>query len=166
MAIDGHGTVQVGVIAFSDNSGDGLWDPREYIIYVPEGFEGKELPVLMIYPGNTQTDSIFLDSTLWWQIAEDEGIVLAFVCETYNASPCSVSHADVYKRQGYHSMKTVKTDEDFVLAGRNVGNIYIILSLFASFTGLSGLFGTPQYVYEYGIAGWWWCCLLYTSRCV
>ncbi|WP_337652806.1 sodium:solute symporter family protein [Clostridium sp.] len=53
-------------------------------------------------------------------------------------------------------MKTVKTDEDFVLAGRNVGNIYIILSLFASFTGLSGLFGTPQYVYEYGIAGWWW----------
>ena len=57
---------------------------------------------------------------------------------------------------GYHSMKTVKTDEDFVLAGRNVCNIYIILSLFASFTGLSGLFGTPQYVYEYGIAGWWW----------
>ena len=57
---------------------------------------------------------------------------------------------------GYHSMKTVKTDEDFVLAGRNVGNIYISLSLFASFTGLSGLFGTPQYVYEYGIAGWWW----------
>lgn len=57
---------------------------------------------------------------------------------------------------GYHSMKTVKTDEDFVLAGRNVGNIYIILSLFASFTGLSGLFGTPQYVSEYGIAGWWW----------
>lgn len=57
---------------------------------------------------------------------------------------------------GYHSMKTVKTDEDFVLAGRNVGNIYIILSLFASFTGLSVLFGTPQYVYEYGIAGWWW----------
>ena len=57
---------------------------------------------------------------------------------------------------GYHSMKTVKTDEDFVLAGRNVGNIYIILSLFASFTGLSGLFGTPQCVYEYGIAGWWW----------
>ena len=57
---------------------------------------------------------------------------------------------------GYRSMKSVKTDEDFVLAGRSVGNIYIILSLFASFTGLSGLFGTPQYVYEYGIAGWWW----------
>ena len=109
VAIDGHGTVQVGVIAFSDNSGDGLWDPREYIIYVPEGFEGKELPVLMIYPGNTQTDSIFLDSTLWWQIAEDEGIVLAFVCETYNASPCSVSHADSDKF--YHSLITILEEQ-------------------------------------------------------
>ena len=109
VAIDGHGTVQVGVIAFSDNSGDGLWDPREYIIYVPEGVEGKELPVLMIYPGNTQTDSIFLDSTLWWQIAEDEGIVLAFVCETYNASPCSVSHADSDKF--YHSLITILEEQ-------------------------------------------------------
>ncbi len=109
VAIDGHGTVQVGVIAFSDNSGDGLWDPREYIIYVPEGFEGKELPVLMIYPGNSQTDSIFLDSTLWWQIAEDEGIVLAFVCETYNASPCSVSHADSDKF--YHSLITILEEQ-------------------------------------------------------
>ena len=57
---------------------------------------------------------------------------------------------------GYRPMKAVNTDEDFVLAGRSVGNIYITLSLFASFTGLSGLFGTPQYVYQYGIAGWWW----------
>lgn len=57
---------------------------------------------------------------------------------------------------GYRSMKKVKTDDDFVLAGRNVGNVYITLSLFASFTGLSGLFGTPQYVSQYGIAGWWW----------
>lgn len=40
--IAGHGTVQAGVIAFSDNSGDGKWDPREYILYIPEGFEGKE----------------------------------------------------------------------------------------------------------------------------
>ena len=92
--VSGHGTVQVGVIAFSDNSGDGLWDPREYIIYVPEGYEGEELPILMIYPGNSQTDSIFMDSTLWWQVADQEGIVLAFVCETYSASPSSVSHAD------------------------------------------------------------------------
>ena len=105
VAIDGHGTVQVGVIAFSDNSGDGLWDPREYIAYVPDGFEGKELPVLVLYPGNSQTDSIFMDSTLWWQVADKEGIVLAFVCETYSASPSSVSHADSDKF--YNSLMAV-----------------------------------------------------------
>ena len=103
--IRGHGTVQVGVIAFSDNSGDGKWDPREYLLYIPEGFEGKKLPVLVVYPGNTQTDSIFMDSTLWWQTAEEDGIALAFVCETYNASPSSVSHAD--SDLFYHSLITL-----------------------------------------------------------
>ena len=100
--IAGHGTVQAGVIAFS---GDEKWDPREYILYIPEGFEGKELPILMLYPGNSQTDSIFMDSTLWWQVADKEGIVLAFVCETYSASPSSVSHADSDKF--YNSLMAV-----------------------------------------------------------
>lgn len=103
--LSGHGTVQVGVIAFSDNSGDGKWDPREYMLYVPESAKGKEAPVLVIFPGNTQTDSIFMDSTLWWEVADKEGIVLAFVCETYNASPCSVSHADSDKF--YASLMTI-----------------------------------------------------------
>ncbi len=100
-----HGTVQVGVIAFSDNSGDGLWDPREYIAYVPDGFEGKELPVLVLYPGNSQTDSIFMDSTLWWQVADKEGSCWLSVCETYSASPSSVSHADSDKF--YNSLMAV-----------------------------------------------------------
>lgn len=100
-----HGTVQVGVVAFSDNSGDGKADPREYMLYIPEGFQGEELPVLIVFPGNTQTDSIFMDSTLWWQVAEEEGIALAFICETYNASPCSVSHADSDKF--YNSLITL-----------------------------------------------------------
>ena len=107
--IAGHGTVQAGVIAFSDNSGDGKWDPREYILYIPEGFEGKELPILMLYPGNSQTDSIFMDSTLWWQLAEKEGIALAFVCETYSSSPSSVSHADSDKF--YQSLVTLMEEK-------------------------------------------------------
>lgn len=58
---------------------------------------------------------------------------------------------------GLKAMKTVKTEEDFILGGRNVGTVFVLLSIFASWTGLSGLFGTPQYVYTYGIAGgWWW----------
>ena len=107
--IAGHGTVQAGVIAFSDNSGDGKWDPREYILYIPEGFEGKELPILMLYPGNSQTDSIFMDSTLWWQLAEKEGIALAFACETYSSSPSSVSHADSDKF--YQSLVTLMEEK-------------------------------------------------------
>ena len=107
--IAGHGTVQAGVIAFSDNSGDEKWDPREYILYIPEGFEGKELPILMLYPGNSQTDSIFMDSTLWWQLAEKEGIALAFVCETYSSSPSSVSHADSDKF--YQSLVTLMEEK-------------------------------------------------------
>lgn len=92
--IPGHGTVQVGVIAFSDNSGDGKPDPREYMLYIPEGYEDTSLPILYVYPGNTQTDSIFMDSTLWWQVAEEEGFAVVIICETYSVSPSSVSHAD------------------------------------------------------------------------
>ena len=122
-AIPGHGTVQVGVIAFSDNSGDGKRDPREYIMYIPEGFEGKELPVLIIYPGNSQTDSIFMDSTLWWQVAEKEGVVLAFVCETYSVSPSSVSHAD--SDLFYHSLIAIlKEQVDGTYADLDFTRIY------------------------------------------
>ena len=123
VAVDGHGTVQVGVIAFSDNSGDGLWDPREYIMYVPEGFEGQELPILVIYPGNSQTDSIFMDSTLWWQVADREGIALVFVCETYSASPSSVSHAD--SDIFYNSLLTIlKEQVDGTYADLDFTRIY------------------------------------------
>ncbi len=121
--IKGHGTVQAGIIAFSDNNGDGKWDPREYLLYLPDGFRGKKLPVLIIYPGNTQTDSIFMDSTLWWQIAEEKGIALAFVCETYNASPSSVSHAD--SDLFYHALITLLREKiDGVYASLDFSRIY------------------------------------------
>ena len=107
--IEGHGTVKVGVIAFSDNSGDGKPDPREYIAFIPEGFDGKELPLLMVYAGNSQTDVIFMDSTLWWQIAEKEGIVLMFVCETYNRGGVTVSHYDSDKF--YSALVTVAKEQ-------------------------------------------------------
>ena len=109
ISIAGHGTVQVGVIAFSDNSGDGKWDPREYMLYVPEGYKNTTLPVMYVYPGNTQTDSIFMDSTLWWQVAEEEGFVVVVICETYNASPSSVSHADSDKF--YASLMTILKEQ-------------------------------------------------------
>ena len=106
--IAGHGTVQIGVFAFSDNNGDGRNDPREYLLYIPEGFEGQELPIVMVFPGNTQTDIIFMDSTSWWQIAEENGVVLAFVCETYSG-PTAATHvdSDLY----YHALLTLLKEE-------------------------------------------------------
>ena len=89
----GHGTVEVGVFRFSDNNGDGVNDPREYLIYIPDSADGKKLPILCVYPGNTQSDSIFFDCTQWYQLADSEGIALAFVCETYNDA-VSITHKD------------------------------------------------------------------------
>lgn len=52
--IDGHGTMTVGVISFADINGDGQNDPREYYMYVPEGYEGKKLPVVFVWAGGSQ----------------------------------------------------------------------------------------------------------------
>lgn len=87
------GTVQVGVFTFSDNDGDGKNDPREYLVYVPDSSKGKNVPVLIVYPGNTQTDGIFFDCTQWYQVADREGFVFAVVNETYSG-PTAITHVD------------------------------------------------------------------------
>ena len=120
--IAGHGTVQVGVFSFSDNNGDGTNDPREYLVYVPSGFSGRKLPVLFVYPGNTQTDVIFFDCTQWYQVADKEGIVLVFVCETYG-SPVSVTHVDSYLYQTA-MMEVLRRDIDGHLASLDFTRIY------------------------------------------
>ncbi len=89
----GNGTVEFGVFAFRDSTGDARNDPREYMLYVPNGFEGQKLPVVVVYPGMTQTDEIFFDCTQWWQVADKEGFAVAVVCETYSA-PTAVNHQD------------------------------------------------------------------------
>ena len=88
-----NGTVQVGVFTFSDNNEDGKNDPREYLVYVPDSSKGKEAPVLMVYPGNTQTDGIFFDCTQWYQVADREGFVFVVVNETYSG-PTAITHVD------------------------------------------------------------------------
>lgn len=70
---------------------------REYLVYVPESARriwGDKAPVVFVWPGNTQTDKLFFDSSQWWQVARDEGCVLVVICEQYNASAISVSHRD------------------------------------------------------------------------
>ena len=105
---DGGARLGVGVVAFADNNNDGQNDPREYILYIPESAQGKKAPVMMVYPGNSQTDSIFLDSTLWWNVADQYGFAVAVVCETYNRGGVTVSH---YNNDGfYHALITVLKD--------------------------------------------------------
>ncbi|KHL16394.1 hypothetical protein CLV56_2773 [Mumia flava] len=70
---------------------------REYLVYVPDSARrrhGREdAPVVFVWPGNTQTDRVFIDSSAWWQVARDEGFVLVVVCEDYS-SAISVTHRD------------------------------------------------------------------------
>ena len=72
-------------------------DVREYIVHVPRSSRriwGDAAPVLFVWPGNSQTDKVFLDASSWWQVAEDEGFIVVIVCEQYSSSAISVSHTD------------------------------------------------------------------------
>ena len=70
---------------------------REYLVYVPQIAAdrwGDEAPVLFVWPGNSQTDKVFMDATQWWKVAEREGFILVIVCEQYSNTSISVSHRD------------------------------------------------------------------------
>ncbi|BBH70241.1 hypothetical protein ACTI_69260 [Actinoplanes sp. OR16] len=68
--------------------------PREYLTFVPRSVRRTRSPVLFVWPGNSQTDKVFLDATQWWKVAEREGFILVIVCEQYSATSVSVSHRD------------------------------------------------------------------------
>lgn len=123
-SIPGHGQMHIGVFTFSDNDGDGKNDPREYMVYVPAGFSGKKLPVVIIYPGMTQTDIVFFDCTQWYSIADSEGVVLAFVCESYQkANATAVTHVDSYLYQTA-LMTVLREDIDGNLASLDFTRVY------------------------------------------
>ncbi|NUT33377.1 MAG: hypothetical protein HOV79_09905, partial [Hamadaea sp.] len=70
---------------------------REYLVHVPRSARriwGGKAPVVVVWPGNTQTDKVFVDATQWWKVAEREGFILAVICEQYSATSISVSHRD------------------------------------------------------------------------
>ncbi|MDD6212566.1 MAG: PHB depolymerase family esterase, partial [Clostridiales bacterium] len=59
--------------------------PREYMVYEPENMQ-ENAPVMFVFPGNTQTDLVFMDATQWQDAADQEGFLLVMVCEDYNTS--------------------------------------------------------------------------------
>lgn len=70
---------------------------REYLVHVPPSAHrlwGRHAPVVVVWPGNSQTDKVFLDATQWWKVAEREGFILVVICEQYSNTSISVSHRD------------------------------------------------------------------------
>ncbi len=70
---------------------------REYLVHVPRSahriWRGKA-PVVFVWPGNSQTDKVFMDAAQWWDVAESEGCIVVIVCEQYSNTSISVSHRD------------------------------------------------------------------------
>lgn len=69
---------------------------REYLVYVPRSARrlwGRAAPVVFVWPGNSQTDKVFLDATQWWKVADQAGCILVVICEQYSNTSVSVSHS-------------------------------------------------------------------------
>ncbi len=81
------------VLAFNDYDEDGVKDPREVILYVPEKakeYGEKGAPIVMVYPGMTQAACTFFDCTMWWHMANMDGCVIAIIGEYTASNPASL----------------------------------------------------------------------------
>lgn len=54
----------------------------DLLLYVPETAGSKDIPVVVVFHGGSQTAALFMDSTCWWQTAAEEGFALAFSTRT------------------------------------------------------------------------------------
>ncbi len=102
---------------------------REYMIYVPES--AYELwpdgaPVMFVWAGNSQTDKVFWEATMWWKVADDEGLILVIPCEQYSSKSTVVSHADsdiFYEQLSKLIKKYYKVDSTrFYSTGQSAGS--------------------------------------------
>jgi hypothetical protein len=103
---------------------------REYMVYVPDSAKklwGAKAPVLFVFPGDSQTDKVFLDATQWWKVAQDKGFVMVINCEQYNKSSVAVSHLDTdafYRQLRAEIFKNYPVDPGRVYAtGQSAGSM-------------------------------------------
>ncbi|MDD6211940.1 MAG: hypothetical protein PUB22_02150, partial [Clostridiales bacterium] len=82
----GEGTMESGIVAFSDDTNDGILDAREYLMYIPDCAKGTKAPVVIQFPGMTQSVAVGFDSTQWWRVANEEGVIVIIIGEAYNNS--------------------------------------------------------------------------------
>ncbi|MCL1810001.1 MAG: S-layer homology domain-containing protein [Clostridiales bacterium] len=54
----------------------------DMLVYVPETAGDKDIPVVIVNHGASQTAHLFFDSTAWWQTAAAEGVALLFTTRT------------------------------------------------------------------------------------
>ncbi|MEA4934676.1 MAG: hypothetical protein VB071_14000, partial [Lawsonibacter sp.] len=80
----GQGKVESGILAFSYDDGDETLDAREYLMYIPDSAVGHKAPIVFQFPGNTQSVAVGFDSTQWWRVANDNGVIVVILSEAYN----------------------------------------------------------------------------------
>ena len=60
--------------SFTDSNGI----DRQYLVYIPQKYAGQKLPVVVAYHGASTSMRNFFENTLWYNIADREGIMLVF----------------------------------------------------------------------------------------
>lgn len=131
------GTLIGGVAALADYNKDGKLDPRDYLIYIPDSaktlWKTSGAPVIIVHPGMTQTASVFMDCSMWWQVANEEGCVIAIVGEVYSNAVAVTYPEDIAQSADYDYMleqivrdsvpKYVKINSSrFYAAGHSLGS--------------------------------------------
>lgn len=92
-----EGIVYSCISAFGDYNDDGVKDPRESLVYVPDSAKNAGpdgAPVVVVFPGSTQAASTFMDCSGWWAVANDEGCVVVIMGQFCRTSAASLTYGD------------------------------------------------------------------------
>ena len=91
------GTLYSCMFAFNDYDDNGVLDPRETLMYIPDSAKNAGeagVPVVVVFPGNTQAAATFFDCSMWWAIANDEGCAVIIMGEYCASSAAGLTYGD------------------------------------------------------------------------
>jgi len=80
-------------VEFGGFEDQGYW--RDYLVYVPGDFRDSEaaLPLVFMAHGANQSYESLFDCTRWWEVADEEGIILVFVNGTLGSDTAATGTA-------------------------------------------------------------------------
>ncbi|MDR1649613.1 MAG: hypothetical protein LBR71_05070 [Synergistaceae bacterium] len=136
---------------------------REYMVYVPDGYasSSERYPLVIVYPGNSQTDRVFLDATQWWDVAKKNNFIMAVLCEDYaEGNPTTVGYGflggapddtDVFTAAALTELKRdYRIDETRIyLTGQSAGSMAsqsIAIRMPEEYAAVASTSGVPPYV--------------------